>query len=76
MANSTYCDLLAAIDQALLNGDVDGVQQVTKGDKSITYRSWNELAKKRAWVEDRCNKERGLSVRRAYAGNGGRGVTR
>jgi hypothetical protein len=73
MATTSWCDLLAAIQERMMNGDVDGVQQVNKGDKSITYRSWAELERKYHWVEARCNDERGLKVRRAYAKNGGRG---
>lgn len=70
---TSWCDVLSQMNNLLASGDVLSVSEVGKGDKRIRYRDMAEFERMYAWVEFRCNNERGLYTRRTYAKNGGRG---
>ena len=62
---TSWCDIAEALRERLASGD-NTVGSVTRGDKSVTYRSVDEFFKLLDRAETYCARERGNLVTRTY----------
>ncbi len=74
MAFTSWEDFLTEIKDTLAAGDVTA-GTITKGDKSITYRSLDELARFMKYVEGKTAADTGSYHFRSFARNKGRGYS-
>ena len=74
MSFTSWSDFQTEIQNTLVAGDVTA-GTISKGDKSITYRSLDELARFLKYVEGKAAADNGAYHFRSYAKNAGRGYS-